>query len=597
MNDHLPFAAGQSRTGGPSELTATRRRSGGEILVDTLRIHNTDTVFCLPGESFLAAIDALAGAGDAVRTIVARHEAGAAHMAEAYGKLTGQPGICFVTRGPGASHAAIGVHTAAQDSTPMILFIGQVARGMLGREAWQEVDFGQMFGGMAKWVVEIDRAERIPELVSRAFHVAVSGRPGPVVVSLPEDMLAEEVVVADARPYKRSAAHPGADQLLHLGEMIGAAERPLVIVGGGGWNTQACTNLKTFVETFDLPVVAGFRRQDILDNRHLNYIGHAGLGPSQTLVRRIRSADLVIALGGRLGETTTSGYTLFGVPRPSQTFVHVHADPNELGRVYQADLAINAGMPEFAAAVAQMKPTAGLQNGTAQRKAWIASARADFLAEQIPGAMPGPLDLGAVMLHLREVLPADAVISNGAGNYAIWVHKFHRYGGFRTQLAPTSGSMGYGLPAAITAKLVHPERTTVCFAGDGCFLMSANELATAARYRLGVVALVVNNGMYGSIRMHQEKEYPGRVHATELENPDFAALARAFAGYGEVVERTEEFAPAFERATAFAERYSKPAVLELRIDPEAITPSTTLTQLRRAAQAAADAAADRRAEA
>jgi acetolactate synthase-1/2/3 large subunit len=515
-------------------------------------------------------------------------------MAEAYGKLTGEPGICFVTRGPGASHAAIGVHTAAQDSTPMILFIGQVARGMLGREAWQEVDFRQMFGGMAKWVVEIDRAERIPELVSRAFHVAVSGRPGPVVVSLPEDMLAEEVVAADARPYRRSAAHPSADQLSRLVEMVADAERPLVIVGGGGWNARACEDLKTFIELFDLPVVAGFRRQDILDNRHPNYIGHAGLGPSAALVRRIRSADLIIAVGGRLGETTTSGYTLFEVPRPSQRFVHVHADPNELGRVYQADLLVNAGMPEFAAAIARLQPSDGSQASRGVvRKDWVAAGRAEFVSDQTPGSMPGPVDLGAVMLHLREVLPADAIISNGAGNYAIWVHKFHRYGGFRTQLAPTSGSMGYGLPAAIAAKLAHPERTAVCFAGDGCFLMSANELATAARHGLGVIAIIINNSMYGSIRMHQEKEYPGRVHATALDNPDFAALARAFGGHGELVLETDAFPAAFARARAFADEKSKPAILELRIDPEAITPTATLTQLRERALAARDVAPQR----
>jgi acetolactate synthase-1/2/3 large subunit len=572
-------------------LSTSGLRSGGEILVDALKIHGVDTVFCVPGESFLAAIDALAGAGNAVKTVVTRHEAGAAHMAEAYGKLTGQPGICFVTRGPGASHAAIGIHTASQDSTPMILFIGQVSRGMLGREAWQEVDFRQMFGGMAKWVVEIDRAERIPELVSRAFHVAVSGRPGPVVVSLPEDMLAEQAAVADAGRYARAAAHPGDAQLSRLLEMIARAERPLVIIGGGGWNARACADFKTFIEAFDLPVVSGFRRQDIFDNRHPNYVGHVGLGPSPGLVERIRSADLIIAIGGRLGETTTSGYTLFGVPKPSQRFVHVHADPAELGRVYQADLLINAGMPELAAAVARLRPDGAMQSrAEARRKIWVAEVRAELIADQTPRAMPGPVDLGAVMLHLRKVLPDDAIISNGAGNYAIWVHKFHRYGGFRTQLAPTSGAMGYGLPAAITAKLVHPERTAVCFAGDGCFLMSANELATAAQYGLGVVVIVVNNGMYGSIRMHQEKEYPGRVHATTLENPNFVALARAFGGYGEIVLETEGFAAAFARARTFADGNRKPALLELKVDPEAITPNATLTQLRQRALKAGNTA-------
>ncbi|MCK1479476.1 thiamine pyrophosphate-binding protein [Bradyrhizobium sp. 197] len=568
-------------------LASSGFRSGGEILVDALKIHGVDTVFCLPGESFLAAIDALAGASDEIRTVVARHEAGASHMAEAYGKLTGKPGICFVTRGPGASHASIGVHTASQDSTPMVLFIGQVARGMLGREAWQEVDYRQMFGGMAKWVVEIDRPERIPELVSRAFHTAVSGRPGPVVVSLPEDMLAAQAEAADAGPYQRSAAHPGADQLSRLADLISEVERPLLIVGGGGWNARACANLTVFVEAFGLPVVSGFRRQDIFDNRHPHYAGHAGLGPSAKLVERIRSADLIVAVGGRLGETTTSGYTLFNVPQPLQRFVHVHADPDELGRIYQADLMINAGMQEFAAAAAAVRPRPfSKPDAEAARKAWIRAAREEFVADQTPGSMPGPVDLGAVMMHLRDVLPSDAIISNGAGNYAIWVHRFHRYGGFRTQLAPTSGSMGYGLPAAIAAKLVDPTRTTVCFAGDGCFLMSANELATAAQYGLGVIVIVVNNGMYGSIRMHQEKEYPGRVHATTLENPDFVALARAFGGHGELVLDTASFADAFARARTFADEKRKPALLELKIDPEAITPSTTLTQLRQRVLAA-----------
>ncbi|MBR1301146.1 thiamine pyrophosphate-binding protein [Bradyrhizobium sp. AUGA SZCCT0042] len=565
-------------------LVSSAFRSGGQILVDALKIHGVDTVFCLPGESFLAAIDALANTSDEIRTIVARHEAGASHMAEAYGKLTGKPGICFVTRGPGASHASIGVHTASQDSTPMILFIGQVARGMLGREAWQEVDYRQMFGGMAKWVVEIDRPERIPELVSRAFHTAVSGRPGPVVVSLPEDMLAAQAKAADAGPHQRSAAYPGADQLSRLADLIGGAERPLLIVGGGGWNARACADLTLFVESFGLPVVSGFRRQDILDNRHPHYAGHAGLGPSPKLVERIRSADVIVAVGGRLGETTTSGYTLFEVPRPIQRFVHVHADPDELGRIYQADLMINAGMPEFAAAAAELRPRpSSKSDAEAARKAWVRAAREDLVADQMPGSMPGPVDLGAVMMHLREVLPNDTIISNGAGNYATWVHKFHRYGGYRTQLAPTSGSMGYGLPAAIAAKLVDPARTTVCFAGDGCFLMSANELATAAQYGLGVIVIVVNNGMYGSIRMHQEKEYPGRVHATALENPDFVALARAFGGHGELVSDTLSFADAFARARAFADEKRKPAVLELKIDPEAIAPGATLAQLRQRA--------------
>lgn len=575
---------------GKDMMDSPQIRSGGQILVDALKIHGVDMVFCLPGESFLPAIDALAGATAAIRTIVTRHEAAAANMAEAYGKLSGRPGVCFVTRGPGASHAAIGVHTAAQDSTPLVLFIGQVGSGMRGREAWQEVDYGTMFGGMAKWVVEVDRPERIPELVSRAFHVAVSGRPGPVVVALPEDVLSAKAAVPDAESFRRVAAHPGADDLARLVAMLEASERPMVIVGGGGWDAGACRDFQRFVEAFDLPVAAGFRRQDILDNHHPNYVGHAGLGPNPKLVARIRAADLVLAIGPRLGETTTAGYTLFEVPRPAQRFVHVHADALELGRVYQADLMINAGVREFSAAAAALKP--GGPAGWRTRTPWsgeVKAARADYLADQTPGPMPGRLDLGAVMVHLRETLPKDAIFANGAGNYAIWVHKFHRYGGFRTQLAPTSGAMGYGVPAAIAAKLLHPGRDVICFAGDGCFLMSGQELATACQFGAGVVVIVVNNAMYGSIRMHQEREYPGRVFATALENPDFPALARAYGAFGERVEETAAFASAFVRARAFAAERKRPALLELVIDPEAITPSATLAGLRAAAlKAAAD---------
>ncbi|WP_238120686.1 MULTISPECIES: thiamine pyrophosphate-binding protein [unclassified Xanthobacter] len=559
-------------------------RTGGQILVDALKIHGVDTVYCLPGESFLAAIDALAGATDAIRTIVTRHEAAAANMAEAYGKLTGRPGVCFVTRGPGASHAAIGIHTASQDSTPLVLFVGQVAATMRHREAWQEVDYPAMFGGMAKWVVEIDRPERIPELVARAFQVAVSGRPGPVVVALPEDVLATPATVRDAEAYRRVAAHPGTADMARLRAMIEASTQPLVIVGGGGWSAQASRDFQHFVEAFDLPVAAAFRRQDLLDNHHPNYIGHAGLGPSAKLVARIRAADLLLAVGPRLGETTTAGYTLLDLPRPAQRFVHVHADPQELGRVYQADLFINAGMGEFAAAAAALKGKgpAGWRSPMPWSGA-VRAARSEYLADQTPGAMPGPLDLGAVMLHLRETLPLSAIITNGAGNYAIWVHRFHRYGGFRTQLAPTSGAMGYGLPAAIAAKLHNPARDVICFAGDGCFLMSGQELITARQHGAGVVVIVVNNGMYGSIRMHQEREYPGRVYATSLDNPDFPALAEAYGCFGERVEATADFADAFARARAFAAAEKRPALLELVIDPEAITPSATLTGLREAA--------------
>lgn len=563
------------------ESREPKSRSGGEILVDALRLHGVDTVFCVPGESFLPVIDALGGAEPAIRTIVTRHEAPASHMAEAYGKLTGKPGICMVTRGPGASHAAIGVHTASQDSTPMILFVGQVERHARHREAWQEVDFAQMFGGMAKWVVEIEDPARIPEFVSRAFHVATSGRPGPVVISLPEDMLFDSAVAADVAPYTRVAAHPGAGDMAQLAGLIEKAARPLVIVGGGGWNAKACADFERFVTAFDLPVLAAFRRQDLLDNQSPQYVGHAGLGPRENVVQAIRETDLLIAVGGRLGETTSLGYTLFGGPTPAMPLVHIHADPNELGRVYRADLAINAGMPEFAAAAAALAPSAERVPSD-----WRKRLRAAHEQSYVPPAMPGDLDLGAVMAEVKAQVGADTLVSNGAGNYAIWVHRFYAYRGFRTQLAPTSGAMGYGLPGAIAAKLVHPEREALCFAGDGCFMMSVQELATAVKYRLGVVVIIVDNGIYGSIRAHQEKEYPERIHATDLSNPDFAALAKSFGAFGAHVTRTEHFAPAFSAARAFAREQRMPAVLALKIDPEAIAPGTTLSQLRAKALAA-----------
>jgi acetolactate synthase-1/2/3 large subunit len=539
-------------------------RSGGQILVDALAINGTDTVFTVPGESFLAALDGLYERRDAIRLVTCRQEGGAAHMAEAYGKLTGEPGVCFVTRGPGATNASIGVHTARQDSTPFILFIGQVGRDVAGREAWQEIDYRQMFGGIAKWVDQIESAARIPEYVSRAFHVATSGRPGPVVLALPEDMLTDVVAVADCPRYRRSAAAPTAEA---LDEMVGAlrsAQRPLMIVGGGGWTRAAADGVADFAQAFDLPVVCSFRRQDIVDNHNERYAGEAGLGMDPKLKARIGEADLILAVGPRLGETSTGGYQLLSTPRPSQTLVHVHADAGELGRVYHADVPINAAMPAFAAAARTLPSTGG-----SRWSDWTRAARQDYLARSSePAQMPGDVDLGKVMVHLRETLPPDAIVCNGAGNYTLWVQRFWRYRGMRTQLAPTSGTMGYGLPAAIAAKLVHPDRTALCFAGDGCFLMSGQELATAVRYGLDVLIVVVNNGIYGSIRMHQERHYPGRSWGADLVNPDFADLARSYGAHGETVARTQDFAPALERARASG----KPALIELRVSPEALAP-------------------------
>lgn len=530
-------------------------RTGGQILIDALRIHGTRTVFCVPGESFLAALDALYLVRDEISLVVCRQEGGAAHMAEANGKLTGEPGVCFVTRGPGSTNASIAVHTARQDSTPLIVFVGQVARETMDREAWQEIDYRHMFGHIAKWVDQIEDPARIPEYINRAFHVATSGRPGPVVLALPEDMLEQVVTVADCPRYRRSAAAPTPEAMSELNAMLSKAQRPLVVLGGG-WTRQASADVAAFAEAFDLPVACAFRRQDLLDNGHPNYAGETGLGMDPQLAQRVRDADLLIAVNARLGETSTIGYTLLNVPRPAQKLIHAHADPEELGHVYHADLPIHASPAEFARAARGLWPAS-----PPDWREWTRAAREGYLAHSQPGQPPvqGGVDFGKAMLHLRETLPADTIITNGAGNYTLWVQRFWRYGGLRTQLAPTSGTMGYGLPAAVAAKIEHPERTVVCFAGDGCFLMNGQELATAVQYRAAVIVVVVNNGMYGSIRMHQERHYPHHVWGTELANPDFAALARAYGAHGETVEKTEDFPAALARAGGGARRADRAA--------------------------------------
>ena len=544
---------------------------GGQILVEGLKTHGVELAFCVPGESYLAVLDALYDARDQIRLIVCRQEGGASFMAEAYGKLTGRPGICFVTRGPGATNASIGVHTAFQDSSPMILFVGQIGGDVVEREAFQEVDYRRMFGQMTKWVAQIDRVERIPEYLSHAFHVAVSGRPGPVVLALPEDVLAARAAVAETAPYTRLKAHPGQRDLSDLTMRLREARQPLVILGGGDWNAQACVDIRRFIEAWNLPAACSFRRQDLLDNRHANYIGEIGIATGVELKKRVRESDLVLAIGPRLGEMTSSGYTLFDVPRLRQRFVHVHSGVEELGRVYQADLMINAGMVEFAAAAAAMTPS------TAPAWVeWTSALRAEYLATIAPVKSPGPLNMSEVVTWLRGRLPEGSIVTNGAGNFSGWVQRFYQYTGFRTQLGPTNGAMGYGVPAAVAAKLVHPDQVVVCFSGDGDFMMTGQELATAVQYRVPVLFVVVNNGMYGTIRMHQERDFPARVYGTALQNPDFGLLARAYGAFGEVVERTEDFAPAFERAI----ESGKPAVLELRIDSEAITTRTTLSSIR-----------------
>ncbi len=548
----------------------TLARTGARILVDQLKIHGADLAFCVPGESYLALLDALYDTR-AIRLVTCRQEGGAAMMADAYGKLTGRPGIVMVTRGPGAANASAGLHVAMQDSTPLILLIGDVARNARGRDAFQEVDFRQMFGPLAKWVGRIDDPARIPEFVSRAFHTAVNGRPGPVVLALPEDMLIEEAEAADGERYVRAETYPSPAAMAALREALIQAERPLVMLGGSSWNAEAVARVEAFAAAWKLPVGCVFRRQDRFDNAHPSYAGDIGIGINPKLAARVQDADLLIAIGPRLGEITTSGYTLLDIPAPKQKLIHIHPDPEELGRVYRPFLAIAATPAGFAAALDNLAPPA--------RPRWTAAteaAHADYLAWRQAPRIPGAVQMGEIMAWLETQLPPGTIFANGAGNFATWLNRFHCYRGYGTQVAPTSGSMGYGLPGAIAAALLHPDRPVVCFTGDGDFLMTGQELATAAAEKLKLVIVLVNNNLYGTIRMHQEMHYPGRVIATDLVNPDFAALARAYAAHGEIVARTEEFAPAFERARASG----KTALIELRIDPEAITPARSLSQLR-----------------
>ena len=558
-------------------------RSGGQILVDALKIHGVDTAFGVPGESYLDVLDALHDSD--IRFIINRQEGGAAFMADAYGKMTGKPGICFVTRGPGATNASIGVHTAFQDSTPMILFIGQVGSDFIDREAFQEIDYRRMYGQMAKWVTQIDRADRIPEYIARAFQIATSGRPGPVVLALPEDMLTTQASVADTRSYQPVQASPSAAQIDSVRAMLASAKKPLLLLGGGGWNEQACADIQRFAEANQLPVSCAFRFQDLLDNEHPHYIGDVGIGINPKLAARVREADVILAIGPRLGEMTTSGYAILQAPVPAQRLIHVHADAEELGSVYQAELMINSGMPQVAAVLAAMPPL--------DASAWqasVADARAELKAWQQQPAIfqdgKAPLDLWQVVQQIDQLAPHDVIITNGAGNYATWAHRFHSYGGMRTQLAPTSGAMGYSVPAGVAAKIIDPTRTVITFAGDGEYMMNGQELATAVQYQAGVIIIVFNNAMFGTIRMHQEREYPGRVSGTTLHNPDFAALAVAYGGSGEVVTETAQFAPALQRALSHTRENNLPALIELRYDGNLITPGATLETIRNNAAAA-----------
>jgi acetolactate synthase-1/2/3 large subunit len=543
-------------------------RTAAEVLVEQLRIHAVRHVFCVPGESYLAVLDAFHDSD--LDITVCRQEGGAAMMAEAVGKATGRPGICFVTRGPGATNASPGVHIARQDSTPLIVFVGQVARGMRGREAFQELDYRAVFGSMTKWATEIDDPARMPEIVSRAFHTAANGRPGPVVIGLPEDMLTERVAVEDAPPYALVETSPGSAELKKFAQLVGAARAPMLILGGSRWSQAACDGIARFAQKHALPVCTTFRRLHLFDALHPSYAGDLGITPNPKLLERIKSADLVVLIGGRMGELPSQGYTLFDIPRAQMTFVHVHPGAEELGRVYSAHLPIHATPTAFAAALEHLD-IPGARGGQAQ------PAHADYLAwTEKPTEQPGAVNLGAVMVWLRENLPADAILCNGAGNYAAWIHRFFRFRRFGQHVAPTSGSMGYGVPAAVAMKRLYPERPVVCIAGDGDFLMNGQEFATAVQYGLPLVVVIADNGIYGTIRMHQERDYPGRVVATDLRNPDFPAYARAFGGFGATVERSADFPAAFREAQASG----KPAIIRLAIDPEAITPVTTLAKIR-----------------
>ena len=542
-------------------------RHGGKILSDQLEILGVRRVFSVPGESFLAALDGLYDSG--IQNIVCRQEGGAAMMADAYGKMTGEPGVCFVTRGPGATNASAGIHIAMQDSTPMVVFIGQINNQHTDRETFQEVDYRAMFGGLAKWVAQVDHTDRLPEYIARAFRVAQSGRPGPVVLALPENMLSD---TADAADIKKTeivdTLSPNVTQsIMHA---LSQARKPLVVVGGPHWSHEAQMHLQAFAETQEVPVVAGFRRQDYMDNHHSHYVGDLNVGINPKLAARLREADTLILLGTRFGDIETQGYTLVDPADPAKTIIHVHADAEEIGRVYTPDVGVVATAPNVLRELAVAAPTGNWAD-------WTSDARADYEGWIAPQESPGDLKQELVIKWLSDNLPDNAVVSNGAGNYAAWLHRYFVYKQYGTQLAPTSGSMGYGFPAAVSASLEHPDRTVVCLAGDGCFQMTCNELSTAVQHGATPIVVVMNNGRYGTIRMHQEKTYPGRVSGTALTNPDFAALVQAYGGHGEVVKCTKDFAGAFDRAQVAG----VVAVIECQVDEQALSTTTNLADLAR----------------
>ena len=545
-------------------------KTGGQLIVESLVANGVKRLSCVPGESYLAVLDALVDAN--IDVVVCRQEGGAAMMADAWGRLTGEPGICFVTRGPGATNASAGLHISRQDSIPVILFIGQVQRDAREREAFQEIEYRRAFTEVAKWVAEIDDAARIPEMVTRAFAVATSGRPGSVVLALPEDMLRDLVDAPASRAYMPVSSHPGPSQIADLGIRLASAKKPMMILGGTRWSEKAVAEIQAFAARWDLPIGCSFRRQMLFDHLHPSYAGDVGIGINPALAKEIKDADLLILLGARMSEMPSSSYSLIDIPYPQQQLVHVYPDPEELGRIYRPDLAICASPEDFVAALGELTPEKPVE--WADRTKAMHQAYLNWSTP--PKTGPGNVHMGPIMDWIEANTKDDTIFTNGAGNYAPWVHRYHRFRKYRTQAAPTSGSMGYGLPAAVAAKQLFPEREVICFAGDGCFMMHGQEFATAVRHKLPIITVLVNNGIYGTIRMHQERDYPNRISATSLTNPDFADLARAYGGHGETVTTTEEFAPAFERARASG----KPAIIEVRLDAEAITPTRTLSEIR-----------------
>ena len=548
-------------------------KSGGALIVDALEAHGVKQLFCVPGESYLEVLDALHDS--TIVTTSARQEGGAAMMAEAWGKLHGTPGICFVTRGPGATNASAGIHVAQQDSTPMILFIGQINSQLRHREAFQEVDYGQYLGSMAKWVAEIDSPDRIIEMVSRAWSVATSGRPGPVVLVLPEDTLSGTAISTKIKPFEVLETYPSSADLQHLANLLEQANKPIIIMGGSRWDADSVAHIEAFVERFKVPVACSFRRQMLFNHNHPNYAGDVGLGITPDLKSAISDADLVILMGGRFSEVPSQNYQLLGVHDTQQQLIHIHASAEELGRVYRADLAIHASPKALAKGLSQLNPT---QKTTPERFDHLARCHKNYQNwSSLPTeAHPGEVQMPAIMAHLATSLPKNAIITNGAGNYATWIHRFWKFSEYGTQLAPTSGSMGYGLPAAVAAKMAFPNKTVIAFAGDGCFQMTMQEFGTAVQAKAAVVVLVIDNGMYGTIRMHQELHFPDRISVTNLVNPDFCALAKAYGAFAALVTNSNQFPQALSDAI----RAKKPALIHIKLDPQALTPSKTLNQIR-----------------